>query len=133
MQEVMNGKKQISLLLLLGFSVLLGHSLIPHYHHSDILFGTILGKCTPGHDDHHDSGKSPVHCHAFNNVDFFKNSQTSVQQEPKKISTLMLLPTQVTTEETSACCTNSYICLKLPGQSIKYSGAVSLRAPPQFL
>ena len=130
MMVIMDGRKLISFLLLLGFSVLLGHSLAPHHHHSGIPVGAVTDACPEDNDGHHDSDENPLHCHAFNNVDFFKDSPTNIQQEPKVISTFMLPFTKITAESPSAFGTLRYICLKLPDQSIKYSGAVSLRAPP---
>ena len=116
----MSGRKQISYLLLLGFSVLLGHSLVPHHHHAEIL----------EHKAHHASDDHPFHCHAFNNVAFFKESPSHLQHRVREISTLMIPLTQYVMEPPAAFGLYRYISLIIPDKSFKYCGAISPRAPP---
>lgn len=71
----MNGmirKKTISQLLLICFSVILGHQWIPHHHHVEVLATVPSPSCPLDHQDQHSPGEHPVHCHAFNDLAFFK-------------------------------------------------------------
>ncbi len=129
----MNRIKQISLFLLLGFSVLLGHSLVPHHHHTEVLPGTLHKDCPVEHKDHHDSDDNPLHCHAFNNVDFFKVSPVTSGHQPKILVTLMIPVTQLSIETPPETSSYRYAGMKLPVQSVRYSGAISPRAPPELL
>jgi len=126
----MSIRKQISFLLLLGFNILLGHNLVPHHHHAEILPGALNRDCPIEHEDHHDSDDLPFHCHAFNNVAIFKNSPSHLQQQVKEISTLMVPQRQCVMEPLAAFLSYRYICLTIPDKSLNYCGAISLRAPP---
>ena len=126
----MSGRKQISFLLLLVFGVLLGHNLVPHHHYADILPGPINRDCPIEHKDHLDSDNHPLHCHAFNNVAFFKDSPSNLQQKVREISTLMIPSTQCVPEPPASFGLCRYLCLTIPDKSFKYCGAISPRAPP---
>ncbi|MGW8316255.1 MAG: hypothetical protein ACWGNV_11685 [Bacteroidales bacterium] len=65
-------KKFIAQLLLICFSVILGHQWIPHDHHADVLASGSSASCPLDHQDQHIPGKHPSHCHAFNDLAFFK-------------------------------------------------------------
>jgi hypothetical protein len=126
----MSHNKHISIFLLFLFSVLLGHSLVPHHHHTEIVFGTIHKECPVEHNDHQDPESKPLHCHAFNNVDFFEDSSVINQQQPKVIVTLMTPVKELSVEKAPSKGKYRYADMNLSFQSVRYSGAVLLRAPP---
>lgn len=68
----MVSKKTIAQLLLIFFSVILGHQWIPHHHHAEVLATAANPSCPLDHQDQHTSGEHPFHCHAFNELAFFK-------------------------------------------------------------
>jgi len=130
----MNGFRYISFLLLLSFSVYLGHSLIPHHHHAEVVPSSINGDCPIQHEDnhknHHDADDHPWHCHAFNNVDFYKYNARGIQPQVRMIQS-MLIPASVTLLDLQPVIVSTgYTCFKIPDKSIECSGAISLRAPP---
>ena len=126
----MSGKMHISLILLFCFSILLGHNLVPHHHHAEILPKAINADCPIEHKDHHASDNHPFHCHAFNNVVIFKDSPSHLQQRLREISKLIIPLTQCVMEPPAAFEGYRYICLTIPYKSFKYCGTISPRAPP---
>ena len=68
----MVSKKFIAQLLLICFSVILGHQWVPHHHHVEVLASESSASCPLDHQDRHTPGKHPFHCHAFNDLAFFK-------------------------------------------------------------
>ncbi len=126
----MNFNKRISFFLLFLFSVLLGHSLVPHHHHTEIVFGTIHKECPVEHNQHQDPERKPLHCHAFNNVDFFEERSITSNQQLKIVVTLVIPVTQLSFDIVLSDRTHLYAHLDLPVQPDRYSGAISLRAPP---
>ena len=126
----MNFNKHISFFLLFLFSVLLGHSLVPHHHHTEIVYGTIHKECPVEHNEHQDPERKPLHCHAFNNVDFFEERSITSDQQLKIVVTLVIPVTQLSFDIVLSDRTHLYAHLDLPVQPGRYSGAVSLRAPP---
>jgi hypothetical protein len=128
----MNAKKYISLLLLPCFSVFLGHNLIPHHHHSEAINLVVDDHCPVDHEDHHDSDDHPMHCHAFNGIDFVKYNSPDVLQPVRIISTLAVPEARIQLEPSSTLKFHSYLCLKIPDKSIDFFGSNSLRAPPIY-
>ncbi|MEN8229411.1 MAG: hypothetical protein ABFS38_14730 [Bacteroidota bacterium] len=110
----MDGKSSISFLLLACFSVFLGHNIVPHHHHTESV------NC-----EHH-----PMHCHAFNGVDFIKYSHSDLKQPVKIIPALTLSVSKMVLEPPSMFESQQYICLKLPDKTTRFRGAISMRAPP---
>lgn len=83
----LNRLANISVFLLLLFSVVLLHSMIPHDHHGEDLMQACSMTCDGHGVDHHgekgeayDSEKSnvPLHCHAFNALVFVKANQFDI-------------------------------------------------------
>ena len=128
----MNGKRHIPLLLLICFSVFVGHNLIPHHHHTEAISVAIDGDCPIDLEDHHNTNDPPLHCHAFNSVNFVKYSHVEIQQPVRVISTLTLPDSKIQLEPPASFEFQRSICLKIPDKSTGYYGAISLRAPPPF-
>lgn len=77
----MGREKIISFFLLLIFSVMVGHGVIPHHHHAEAAVNPVTDSCPIQHEDHHRSGNGPVHCHAFNELVFCKSGHSLVLRE----------------------------------------------------
>ena len=98
----MNVNRYMAGMLLLCFSVFLGHNLVPHHHHSGVFPNPITSACPHEHGDHqghdHDSDadtkadQHPIHCHAFNDVVFEKTSVAIYN--PGSIQVLAMLVTE---------------------------------------
>ncbi len=67
---------RIATILLLSFSVIVVHGMVPHHHDTGITEG-IHGCCHGSNDGQDDHGKVPQHCHAFNGLSFFKPGNIS--------------------------------------------------------
>ena len=126
----MDGKGFISFLLLTCFSVFLGHNLVPHHHHAEAVNVALDGDCPTNHEDHHDSEERPMHCHAFNGVDFVKYSHSIVKQPVRVISTLIVPVSKTVLEPPLIFESQRYICLIIPDKTSEFRGAISMRAPP---
>ncbi len=122
----------ISIMLLVCFSVFLGHNLVPHHHHAEVVTIPLSIDCPIDHHDHHDAEnhpeEAPVHCHAFNDVVFDTYSSPDILRYSRVINTL-IVENDLTQELDLAGFTN-YISIKIPDKSVKYFGSRSLRAPP---
>jgi hypothetical protein len=66
--EFLKNRQYISLLFLFAISIVLAHSIVPHYHHAEPY---LLG-CQPATDKQDNPGKAPWHCHALNHVVFIE-------------------------------------------------------------
>jgi len=140
----MIAKKYLAGLLLICFSVFLGHDLVPHHHHSEVFPSPITTNCPFEHSDQHkqnpdsdtdhradsDAETNPIHCHAFNDVVFEKyrtpvNKPGTGQVKYIFVSGLILTP-EVPLAETSS----SFTLFKLPCSSLSNSGTRALRGPP---
>ena len=126
----MNGIKYLSFLLLLSFSVFLGHSLVPHHHHAENLKSAVDSSCPIDHEDHHEANKDQMHCHAFNNVNFYQYSDSYIQQSVREIISLMVPLSMTKIESSTGFESFRYIELIIPANSAICRGAISLRAPP---
>ena len=126
----MKGLRYISLLLLLTLFVLIGHNLVPHHHHSDIPPITSSQECPLKQDDHHEKGKSPHHCHAFNNVEFEKYSHSGLRMG--HVDTSSAEPSHpVYVPESEDSTLNRHLYFIKPGfLSPEIKGLLSLRGPP---
>ena len=129
---IVNLKNYISLLLFICYSVFVGHNLVPHHHHAEAMSVAFDGDCPIDHDDHHDADEHPLHCRAFNSVDFVNYGQVEIQQPVRVISTLTIPISQLQLEPPFALEFQRFIFLKIPDKSTDYFGAISLRAPPPF-
>ena len=130
----MKVKRRISLLLFICFSVFLGHNLVPHHHHAEVVSVPVSCECPVEHGDHNEDdqgpGDHPMHCHAFNDVVFYKYNTHKIQPQAREISTLIALIHRSLPEPPDLTGFSSYISIKIPDKSFEYFGARSLRAPP---
>ena len=133
-------KGHIAGLLLICFSVFLGHNLVPHHHHSEAFHSPITTDCPFEHGDQKghdhscnnkaDADSHPVHCHAFNDVVFEKYSAPALRPWTGSIQA-MLVPWQLKlAEEAQYSSPRSYTVFKLPHRTVNYPGSRGLRAPP---
>ena len=132
----MRVQRYISTLLLVCFSVFLGHNMIPHHHHSEVLHNPLATNCPIDHEDshehEHDAGEQPTHCHAFNAVVFDMYNTLTIRPWTGSIQA-MLVPGQLTLPENiQHRSPYEYAILKLPCKSVISLGSVGLRAPPVF-
>jgi len=121
MVKQMNIHRIIANLLLICFSAFLGHNLVPHQHFSEDLSDSCTAK-----DQH------PLHCHAFNDVEFEKFSSTTNNSLSNHFQEMV--------EPGKVCCseillqlpTSPYTFLELACSSRSDRGTHDLRAPPSF-
>jgi hypothetical protein len=66
----MKGKNYISVILLICFSVLIGHSIVPHHHHHA---SYSHHECPIDHQEDHSNDKHSSQCHAFNDLVLYKS------------------------------------------------------------
>jgi hypothetical protein len=78
--------KPISVFLLLSFLIMLGHSVIPHHHHPEVVTNIFTDSCPNQHEDHQDTETNPEHCHAFNDLIFFKSDVSDIHKRSRGIS-----------------------------------------------
>ena len=138
----MKVKRYIAGLLLLCFSVFLGHNLVPHHHHSEALHNPIVTDCPFDHGDHqeHDydseadteAEEHPVHCHAFNNVLFDKYNLTLNNPGTGQVLAMMVSGQTSALEEMLMLTSSLFPLLKLPAKSLTDLGTRALRGPPAF-
>jgi hypothetical protein len=131
-------KRHIAGLLLICFSVFLGHNLVPHHHHSEASISPIASACPVEHGDHqghdHDNDAAteteehPTHCHAFNDV-VFVNYKVAINNP----GTSQLVSMQaIALEEPPMLSSSLYILVKLPCKSHADIGTRPQRGPPVF-
>jgi hypothetical protein len=134
--------RYIAGLLLICFSVFLGHNLVPHQHHSKSFQSPITTDCPfehwdQHHHDHdaesdHETEDQPVHCHAFNDVVFEKYS-TPVNKTGKVQLRAMLFPGQTQAPELSILLSSSpFRLIEPPWISHPSVMTRALRGPPAF-
>jgi len=123
----MKGIKYISILLLVSFSVLVGHNMVPHHHHVASSLHPSSHECPAGNHDQNEKGS----CHAFNDVEFVKYSPSKLPiplGQPVFIFSAISLETRSTHPWTITSCP----FLQMPTLAPELAGALSLRGPPQF-
>jgi len=134
--------RYIEILLLICFSVFLGHNLVPHHHHSESLLSPIAADCPIEHEDKHSCAQDaegedhhpdhhPSHCHAFNNVVFQKHNTQVVKPisgftRIMSVSYADLIPEPPVNSD--FYCFNG---LKFPIKTIELYGSRGLRGPPK--
>ena len=129
-------------LLLLCFSVFLGHNLVPHHHHSEASISPIASACPVEHEDHqghdHDSDagskaeEHPIHCHAFNDVVFVTYKVALDNPGTGQLLSMVVSSQAIALEEEPMLSSSPYILLKLPCKSHADIGTRALRGPPVF-
>ena len=121
--------RQIAGLLLICFSVYLGHNLVPHHHHSELFHSPVTTDCPFGHGDTA-ADEHPLHCHAFNDVVFEKYTAPVIQPWTSQVLT-MLVSSQFLAPEALVIVTSSpFTFLKLLYKSHTVIGTRALRGPP---
>ncbi|MEN8156168.1 MAG: hypothetical protein ABFS10_04405 [Bacteroidota bacterium] len=137
----MRVKNQIAIILLISFSILIGHNLVPHHHHAEVLTTPQSDSCPIDHHDHHDhdddddddnGDTGTKHCHAFNNIDFVKYNHTEVSI-PEKASVNLIIDHSTTLPDPHADLVSAQqICLKLPIRPAPFLNLHFMRAPPSM-
>jgi hypothetical protein len=128
----MIGKNHIGQLLLLCFSVFLGHNLVPHHHHSELIIPHPGDSCPIEHEDHRATCDHPAHCHAFNKVAFNK-VESSVWQEDSRKTTVQPIAYSTAPVCMSGAPKNlAYSLLKVPLFMKFWGGPAAARAPPPY-
>lgn len=125
-------KNHIGQLLLLCFSVFLGHNLVPHHHHSELIMTHPGESCPIEHEDHQTSADQPAHCHAFNEVAFNKVESSGIQEDTRRIITHAIAFISADLHITEASKTLLDIPLKSTLPLTSWGGTSAARAPPQF-
>ena len=137
----MNIKRYIAGLLLVCFSVFLGHNLVPHHHHSEVLNNPISTDCPIEHEDQHghdhnsdaEANEHPTHCHAFNDVVFEKYNSPIVKPWSSQVLAILVSSQTFVPEVPLDLVSSQYIILKLPCSSCTDIGTRALRGPPAFV
>jgi hypothetical protein len=93
----MNRKGHIAILLLLCFSVVLIHSMVPHHHHHGVVAESSASCCDEHHSHHNAQDQCscdahPNHCDAFNEITFFKSSGSRIVGPPVLNSLFLAAP-----------------------------------------
>ncbi|MCP4311228.1 MAG: hypothetical protein GY790_08205 [Bacteroidetes bacterium] len=126
----MKGLKHISVLLLVNIFILIGHSLVPHYHHVASPTHPSSHECPEGTHEHHDEDAGNKHCHAFNNMHFVQYNQSAVPA-PMGLSSIVLISDPGPEQEPCGSITAALqLFLKPPILSPELTGILSLRGPP---
>ncbi len=128
--------RNISLFLLLSFSVILGHSIIPHHHHAALFVEAAAASCPfegHNHNDHDDvtgPDHHPEHCHAFNEIAFYKVSLPGANR-PHVLPSLFTAPADL---EESLVVERAAIRIIVPQREnpthILYGRSIAQRGPP---
>jgi hypothetical protein len=123
-------KKSISYLLLLCFSIFLGHNLIPHHHHSESLINGTADPCPIEHADQHEPIEHPFHCHAFNELAFFKMDPSVSKVEERLVIDLTFCEAESTGQLLTVQTGNACAPITTEGPNAGWRGSISLRGPP---
>ncbi len=138
----MEVNRHIAALLLVCFSVFLGHNLVPHHHHSEVVSSPIANECPLDHSDQHgqehpgdpgtDTEKHSTHCHAFNELVFEKYNTQTIRPWISGIPSMLIPGKPALPEENQKPVLQTYTVLKIPFRPEIYLGSRDLRAPPLF-
>jgi len=125
-------RKHISFLLLLSFSILLSHNLVPHHHHAEILESAIDDDCPVEHNDHHCDEEAPVHCHAFNDLSFYNIGGQYVLQQVRIIYDAEILIAELVNEDPNTFVTGRILNFEVPPSLPGNFSSLTTRGPPVF-
>lgn len=131
----MPGKNHITTMLLISFSILIGHNLVPHHHHAETLATSQSDGCPINHHDHHDHDDGDTatkHCHAFNNIEFVKYNHTEVSIPEKAILNLIIVNPTTLPDPHADLAPSRKTCLKLPVGPAPFLNLHFMRAPPSM-
>lgn len=145
-------KKYIPVLLLLCFAVIPAHNMVPHHHHSGVIYPVHGEACPEGDHDHQDGPQDdhqsdhqnnhqkdhqddhrkahPVHCHAFNEISFYKNVLPGISG-PSELPVLYAIyaaPADACNE--THALKNTIVPPTVPYYSRYCGNQISLRGPP---
>jgi len=120
----------IGQLLLLCFSVFMAHSLVPHHHHSELIATQTGESCPMDHEDHHETGDHPAHCHAFNEVAFNKVEYSGLLKYVRKVRVHSIAFTPAPSMISAALTASHAVPIKIPLPEKECGGPESARAPP---
>ena len=137
----MNIKRYTAGLLLVCFSVFLGHNLVPHHHHSEVFNSPIATDCPIEHGDQHghdhdsdaEANEHPTHCHAFNDVVFEKYNAPVRNPWGSLVQSMLVSGQTIVPELPLDLVSSQYIILKLLCSSPTDIGTRALRGPPAFV
>lgn len=131
----MKGTGQISIILSICFAVYLGHNLVPHHHHVEVVNVPVGSQCPVEHENphcgDHETEGHPIHCHAFNDVVFNKYKVLEVVHHSRAIISIAATGAAGIPDFPVIDDSFRYSFLKIPDLVVDYFGARSLRAPPQ--
>jgi hypothetical protein len=129
----MKVNRYLASLLLLCFSVFLGHNLVPHHHHSEVSPSPIATACPSEHSDADaEAQEHPTHCHAFNDVVFVNYKVTINNPSTGQLLSKVVSGQAIALEEPLMLTSSLYILLKLPSKSHVDLGTRALRGPPSY-
>jgi len=126
----MKRKKYISVFLLLTFSMLLVHYLIPHHHHAETETGIKNGLCLDNQHDCDDYESRPEDCHYCNEITDYEINSSNYQLKIKTYIVLVIHSVEAFSDLSSDCESYWYTATKIPHIPLEYFGPISMRAPP---
>jgi hypothetical protein len=121
----------IGSLLLLCFSVFLAHNLVPHHHHSELISKLAGQTCPIDHEDHREPGDHATHCHAFNEVTFYKVKTSGLMEDVREITLHANAITAMDTPVSWVSKASQTVPLKISLPGKESGGSVAARAPPK--
>lgn len=124
-------KKLISHLLLICFSVILGHQWIPHHHHTEMIPPEAEGHCPLDHADQHHQEEQPFHCHALNDLAFFKEDLTDGLHHIPVTEGQGVITSVPGISGHLPFTGISYHPMKVPDMSVDDPGIIPTRGPPE--
>jgi len=135
--------RHIASLLLICFSAYLGHNLVPHHHHREVILNPLATDCPVEHGDRHcchqdgeaeypHSAPHPAHCHAFNDVVFEKHHPQLIKPASRFTLVLAVPHADLVPDSPAHNEFYKYYGLKFLPRAIERCGSRDLRGPPQI-
>jgi len=128
----MKTRQYLSLFFLFAVLLIVAHSVIPHHHHADSFFTHFRDYCPASQTGHNIPPDTPLHCHAFNDLNLFRETNADISAligfEPQAI-----LPDII--QQLYFICINHWspvLLLDDPHINLIFITKVLLRAPPAF-
>ena len=128
--QMMNKRLLISFFLLISYTVLLGHSIIPHHHHHNGQNHSVSFEHQKIYNNHHSCECNGIACTASSDV-HLNNSKTT-ETEDRAIVNTLFAETMLWFEPDlfTGINDNRVIPFKIPIKGFWRGGKVSSRAPP---
>ena len=111
---------------------MVGHSIIPHRHHSVAVIKSVTDPCPVDHEDRHDAEGGKGHCHAFNNLHFNKTDLSEILQKSERASLQPVITWEIAIGFLIENESNIYSPPKIPDPIPSCMGSISKRGPPVF-